>query len=40
MGLSGRDFVCDNYSSEKVAENMIKFYSWILFEGEKPNFII
>ena len=39
MGLSGRNLVCDNYSSEKVSENMIKLYSWILFEGEKPNFI-
>ena len=40
MGKSGRILICNNYSSEKVSESMIKFYNWILHEENKPDFIM
>ena len=40
MGQSGRILVCNNYSSEKVSESMIKFYNWVLLEENKPDFIM
>lgn len=40
MGGNGRNLIKAKYSTKKVAENMFNLYSWVLGEGDKPNFIV
>lgn len=40
MGKAGRKLVIEKYSSDAVAQQMKKLYSWILNSGDKPSFVI
>jgi len=40
IGLNGRKLVEENYSIESISKKMIQLYKWVLFRGEKPEFII
>lgn len=37
MGIRGRKYILQEFSSEKVATKMIELYKWILEGGEKPE---
>lgn len=39
MGERGKQLIKDNYSVEIVAGKMKKLYEWILYGGEKPDFV-
>lgn len=39
MGTRGRDFVIDNYEASAVGNKMIAFYSWLLGDSPKPDFV-
>ncbi|MDR2039813.1 MAG: glycosyltransferase [Bacteroidales bacterium] len=39
MGENGRKLVIENYSTEVVAKKMKQLYEWILYGGEKPDFV-
>lgn len=39
MGERGKQLIKDNYSVEMVAGKMKRLYEWILYGGEKPEFV-
>ena len=39
MGEQGKQLIKDNYSVEMVAGKMKRLYEWILYGGEKPEFV-
>ncbi|OOV18769.1 glycosyltransferase [Flavobacterium sp. LM4] len=39
MGKNGRKLIEERYSIEAVAKKMKQLYEWILFKGEKPDFV-
>lgn len=39
MGKRGQQLVKENYSVEMVALKMKELYEWILYGGEKPEFV-
>lgn len=39
MGERGKQLIKDNYSIEIVANKMKRLYEWILYGGEKPEFV-
>lgn len=39
MGKRGRELVIERYHPDKVAEKMMQLYSWLLGEGDKPDFV-
>lgn len=39
MGERGRKLLRENYSIEIVTQKMKSLYEWILYEGEKPEFV-
>lgn len=39
MGERGKQLIKDNYSVEIVADKMKRLYEWILYGGEKPDFV-
>lgn len=39
MGKNGRKLIEEKYSIESVAERFILLYQWILYKGEKPDFV-
>lgn len=39
MGERGKRLIKDNYSVEIVAEKMKRLYEWVLYGGEKPEFV-
>jgi len=39
MGERGRSFIEENYSWESVALKMKRLYHWMLYGGEKPEFV-
>ncbi|XOV91144.1 MAG: glycosyltransferase [Bacteroidota bacterium] len=40
MGKNGRALVLEKYSIQKVAEQMLQLYSWILGKGDQPEFVV
>ena len=39
MGMRGRELVLEKYEASKVAAKMLQLYSWLLGNGEKPDFV-
>jgi glycosyltransferase involved in cell wall biosynthesis len=39
MGKNGKELMKNNYSVEIVASRMTQLYKWLLYHGEKPEFI-
>ncbi len=39
MGIRGRELVLEKYEASKVAAKMLQLYSWLLGNGEKPDFV-
>lgn len=39
MGERGKQLIKDNYSVEIVADKMKRLYEWILYGGEKPEYV-
>jgi hypothetical protein len=39
MGENGRKLIEEKYSIEAVAKKMEELYEWIIFKGEKPDFV-
>lgn len=39
MGERGRELVKENYSVEMVGKKMKELYKWILYGGQKPEFV-
>jgi glycosyltransferase involved in cell wall biosynthesis len=40
MGVRGRELVKQKYLWPAIADNMTKFYRWLLEGGDKPNFVV
>ena len=39
MGLKGREMVLNKFEASIVARKMLQFYSWLLGESDRPNFV-
>ena len=39
MGERGKHLIQENYSVEMVAGKLKRLYEWILYGGEKPEFV-
>lgn len=39
MGRRGRDYILRTFSADKVAEQMLSLYSWLLGKSDKPYFV-
>lgn len=39
MGIRGREFILQNFAATQIASKMLKLYSWILGENERPEFV-
>ena len=40
MGKRGRDLVSDKYTWDKIAEQTLMLYDWLLERGPQPDFIV
>jgi glycosyltransferase involved in cell wall biosynthesis len=39
MGNNGRELIKEKYSVEKVSNQMVDLYKWVLKKGDKPDFV-
>lgn len=39
MGIKGREMVLNKFEASIVARKMLQFYSWLLGESDRPNFV-